>query len=74
MRFELITSHQYSMKYIQKFIAKFLDETAGLSSKNQVGMIHQGLKEIFEVSSIMRTMIDSSDRNTLNYFTKFNLL
>ena len=58
---------------MQKLISKF-DETAGIISKNQVGMIRQGLKQAFEISSKMKTMIDSSDRNTSNYFTKFNLL
>ena len=47
------------MKYIQKIISKF-DETTGNLSKHQVGMIGQGLKQTFEISSIMKTMIDST--------------
>ena len=46
--------HQYSIKYIQKPISDF-DETAGILSKNQVGMIRQDLKQIFEISLIMKT-------------------
>ena len=58
MRFDVISCRQYNIKTI-KHLFEDLAKLLEFYPKNQIGMIREGLKQVFEFSQGMKTMISS---------------